>query len=125
MTTRDISDEERRKKIAKALLKGWRMLSETCPICGTPLFQKPGGEIICPICETRVILVSSEEEGRLERTRLILSEVMDELVRGLEREMIGFREGNVSNLDIINKILDALAKLVKINNELKSQGSQE
>ncbi len=124
MRSTDTGEDERSKKMAEALLKGWKMLSETCPVCGTPLFKKPSGEVVCPVCGTRVILVSSDEEGRLEKMRLILTDVMEDLVRSLEEEVLGLREGGERSLDRINKILEALERLVRINNELGSRSSQ-
>ncbi len=124
MRVSDTGGDEKSKKLAEALLKGWKMLSETCPVCGTPLFRKPSGEVICPVCGTRVILVSSDEEGRIERTKLVLAGVMEDLVRALEGEVMDLREGEVESLDRINKILEALERLVRINSELGSRSSQ-
>lgn len=62
------------KEMAELLRKGASMLSETCPRCGTPLFELPGGEIICPTCQRTVKIVSGDsdedvrQQGSLEET---------------------------------------------------------
>ena len=54
-------DPETKKLIEKLLLRGERMLGETCPVCGTPLFLiKELGLRFCPKCRRYVI--KSEEE---------------------------------------------------------------
>ena len=54
-------DPETRKLMEKLLLRGERMLGETCPVCGTPLFLiKELGLRFCPKCKRYVI--KSEEE---------------------------------------------------------------
>jgi len=79
-------EDDRAAKLAEALKRGWRMLSETCPNCGAPLFQA-GGEVICAVCSTKYILVSSEEEAAEARAMYSLMELRDALIRTLSREM--------------------------------------
>lgn len=56
-------DKETRELIEKLLLRGDRMLGETCPVCGTPLILiKSLGLRFCPKCKRYVI--KSEEEYR-------------------------------------------------------------
>jgi len=53
--------------MAEMLRKGAKMLSLSCPECGSPLFQLKNGEIICPR-ENRVvkILKDGEDENHAE-----------------------------------------------------------
>ncbi|MMZ65638.1 hypothetical protein D1872_280560 [compost metagenome] len=63
------------KKIAMMVMQGAVMLSETCPICGSPLLKLRNGDIVCPI-HGKVIMVRSDEEAR---------EVeIDSIIAGLE-----------------------------------------
>lgn len=119
-----VSEDERSKRMADALLKGWRMLSEICPVCGSPLFETSGGEVICAVCGTKVILVESEEQVSIEEQRIALERVMGALSRILEREVLSIRGNEIDEEKIlrINSILDALEKATSIYRNLTRQG---
>ena len=56
------------KKMANLLREGATMLPETCPDDKVPIFRLKTGEMICPVCNRRVIIVkSTEEEKKAER----------------------------------------------------------
>ncbi|MEM0017290.1 MAG: Sjogren's syndrome/scleroderma autoantigen 1 family protein [Candidatus Korarchaeum sp.] len=117
------SENDRSKKMAEALLKGWRMLSETCPVCGSPLFETSGGEVTCAVCGAKVILVESEEQAGIEEQRIALERVMSSLVKMLERELLSARsEVNEETLSRVNSILDALEKASSIYRNLARLG---
>ena len=117
------SEDERSKKMAEALLKGWRMLSETCPVCGSPLFETGGGEVTCAVCGIKVILVESEEQAGIEEQRLALERVMSSLMRMLEHEVLLVRkEIDEDALSRINSILNALEKASSIYRNLARLG---
>jgi UPF0148 protein len=72
----ELSDAEM-KSMAELLRSGAKMLSRSCPECGSPLFQLKTGEIWCAKCQRRVVIVQegeSPEAGMqldsLERTLL-------------------------------------------------------
>ena len=50
------------KEMAELLRKGASMLSESCPICGTPLFKLRSGEVICPHCNRPIRYVEPDED---------------------------------------------------------------
>src|SRR4030042_592455 len=61
--------------MAELLRRGASMLSEACPVCGTPLFRLQSGEIVCPSCNRPVRLVKGDattdevaQQGSLEAT---------------------------------------------------------
>ncbi|MCC6028830.1 MAG: hypothetical protein LM591_01640 [Candidatus Korarchaeum sp.] len=112
------SEDERSRKMADALLKGWKMLPEICPVCGTPLFETSGGEVICAVCGTKVILVGSEEEVGIEEQRLMLERVMGALMKQLERETLSSKELDDELLSRINSLLDAIEKATSIYRNL-------
>jgi len=118
------SEDERSRKMAEALLKGWKMLSETCPVCGSPLFETGGGEVVCAVCGTKVILVESEEQAGIEEQRLALERVMSSLTRILEREMASIGKNNIDEetLSRINSILVALERAASIYRNLARLG---
>ena len=49
------------KRMAELLKSGAVMLSETCPICGSPLF-KMRDEVYCVQCDKKVVLVRGPTE---------------------------------------------------------------
>ncbi|MCS7103340.1 MAG: hypothetical protein NZ992_05625 [Candidatus Korarchaeum sp.] len=119
----NLSEDDRSKKMAEALLKGWRMLSETCPICSSPLFETSGGEVTCAVCGAKVILVESEEQVGIEEQRLSLEKIMSSLVRMLEREVLSSAgEIDEDTLARMNSILDALEKASSIYRNLTRLG---
>lgn len=121
----NVGSEERSKRLAEALLKGWKMLSDNCPVCGSPLFETPGGEVVCAVCGTRVILVGSEEEVKVEEDKLVIERIMRDLIRHLEGILheVG---GELSDRDIerINSLLDAIQKTSFIYRNLSHQGKR-
>ncbi len=112
------SEDEKSRKMADALLKGWKMLPEICPVCGTPLFETSGGEVVCAVCGTKVILVGSEEEVGIEEQRLMLERVMGALMRQLEREALSSSELDDELLSRINSLLSAIEKATSIYRNL-------
>ncbi|MCE4620558.1 MAG: hypothetical protein F7C33_05995 [Desulfurococcales archaeon] len=75
MEKRDLyKDKEVVRKMAQLMMQGAVMLSETCPICGLPLFRLRNGDVVCPV-HGKIILVSSEEEAREVEVDSIVSEV--------------------------------------------------
>ncbi|ACB08171.1 hypothetical protein D9Q81_04990 [Candidatus Korarchaeum cryptofilum] len=118
------SEDERSRKMAEALLKGWKMLPEVCPVCGTPLFETSGGEVICAVCGTKVILVGSEEEVGIEEQRLMLERVMGALMRQLERETLSSSELDDELLSRINSLLNAIEKATSIYRNLVRLGKR-
>lgn len=123
MEKRDASRNERSRKLAEALLKGWKMLPDTCPICDSPLFETPSGEVLCVVCGTKVILVESDEEAKLEEHRLALDKMLGDLVRYLERELYEAGETlDEGSLKRINMLLDAIRKTIIIRKNLAHQG---
>ncbi len=114
-----IPPEDKSRKLAEALLKGWKMLPETCPVCGSPLFETPGGEVICAVCGTKVILVESDEEVRVEEKRLVLERIVGDLISHLEREVHeAGKELSDETIARINSLLDAIDKASTIYRNL-------
>ena len=50
------------KRMAELLKSGARMLNEVCPTCKVPLFRLRSGEVTCPSCGQRYMIVGSDEE---------------------------------------------------------------
>lgn len=78
------------REMADLLREGATMLSQSCPVCNVPLFRLKSGEIICPSCKRRVVVLrEGEAEGELEvgvnvRLRGVLSRKLAEVLRKIE-----------------------------------------
>ena len=68
------------KRMADLLRSGATMLSETCPVCATPLFRL-GKDTFCPKCNRPVAIVKSAED----EVRLASQQVLD----ALEQTILG------------------------------------
>jgi uncharacterized Zn finger protein (UPF0148 family) len=122
-----IDEGTRAKKMADALKRGFKMLGDTCPRCGTPLFQKPNGEVVCVYCGIPVILVSSEEEAEEQKVRMRLIGIRDALSSKLEEMLRDFypRESSITMSASIKEISEALLTVQKIIERLSRKGEEE
>ena len=49
-------DDKLIKKMAKLLREGATMLDKSCPNCGTLIYRLPNKKIICPSCNSEIII---------------------------------------------------------------------
>lgn len=63
------------RKMASLLKSGAAMLEQSCPFCNVPLFKLKRGEVVCPSCGQRFVIVSSDEEELQARGDLTLQEL--------------------------------------------------
>ena len=105
------------KEMAKLLRQGARMLRQSCPECGTPLFQMKSGEIVCSMCKRPVKFVeagadeeSVAQQGSLEAT---LKTKLNEVQGKLASEDDPVKVGELT--DTLMKLLDALERVKKLN----------
>ncbi|MGB9709088.1 Sjogren's syndrome/scleroderma autoantigen 1 family protein [Infirmifilum uzonense] len=71
-------------KMASLLKSGATMLDKTCPYCNVPLFRLKSGEVICPKCGQKFILVMSDEEELRARSGLVLQSLEQTVVEKLQ-----------------------------------------
>lgn len=103
--------------MAELLRKGARMLSESCPICATPIFQLKTGDLFCSKCNKPVKILSKDEdieqattEASLESTLLKKLALMQVLLDVEENPV------NVKELtETISVLFDMITKLKKKN----------
>jgi uncharacterized Zn finger protein (UPF0148 family) len=100
--------------MAEFLSKGARMLSESCPECGVPLFKLVSDEIICPRCNRMVKMVSENEtvEQVLAETKL------DKILR-LKLNYLGDILTVEKEVSRIKEIVEIISQILKIQKELK------
>jgi len=107
---RGMSEDNYMKRMTDALRSGAKMLSEHCPICGSPIF-KIKEELWCLRCNKRVVKVKSDEEVgsalsvyTLMNTASIIAVKIEELAILLSRAI---------EVDEVRKLSEALEVLLK------------
>ncbi|MCD6459008.1 MAG: hypothetical protein B6U95_00740 [Thermofilum sp. ex4484_82] len=114
-----MKDETLVKKMAELLKSGATMLDKTCPVCNTPLFRLKNDDVVCPKCNSRVYIVSSEEE----ESRVFSSLAISNLEKTIATKIndLDNRLQRTSDLDelklltmILLGLLDALDKIRKL-----------
>lgn len=111
-------DRELLQKMKNLLLSGARMLDESCPNCGTPLFYiKEVGLKYCPKCDIYVATLREIENAKIDKHRLKLINI-DELkeVSISEKEKTSLMEKNKAKMSktINEKISDAINELILV-----------
>jgi UPF0148 protein len=111
------NDNEQIKRMADLLKSGATMISENCPECNTPLF-KINGEVWCPKCNKRVIIVK-EGEGTNVASMLLLEDAEKTIMTKLQETSLWIRnEKDPSKLrelgSLLSTWLEALERLRRI-----------
>ncbi|HDD25776.1 MAG TPA: hypothetical protein ENF75_01645 [Acidilobales archaeon] len=102
--------------MADLLRAGARMLSETCPVCNSPLFRLRSGEVVCPI-HGRVLIVKSESEVVTASTSAVLDSLETAIVRilsGKVKELAGSKEVGYEEARDIVMWLEALERIRRV-----------
>jgi UPF0148 protein len=110
-----MSNDQSIKKGAELLTQGAAMLSESCPICNSPLFKLKNGDVVCPV-HGKIYLVKTDEEEKKVKKDIILSSTEDELINNLNY-MLKKLKDNPEDSDIMMQIiryLDAIERLRRI-----------
>ncbi|RLG52400.1 MAG: hypothetical protein DRN96_02925, partial [Thermoproteota archaeon] len=98
------------KVLAEVLKSGGDILAEVCPNCRVPLVRVRG-EVYCPKCGKRVLLVKTDYEAIAQRRRLILEELEDILLVQLDKAARSLKEDlDEDQLRSIIYLLDALKR---------------
>jgi len=87
------------KKMAKLLQEGATMLNKTCPKCNTLIYRLPNKKIICPSCNSEIII--QKEDSPIQDSINTSTDSMDnfeELLRTI-----------LSKIDVLNKKLQVEA----------------
>jgi len=105
-------DDEVVKRMAAMLKSGAVMLEHTCPRCNVPLFKLRTGEIVCPSCGQRVVIVSSDEEELQARGNLVLQELERAAVEKLALIVAELREAK--EYSEVSESLDVALNLLRV-----------
>ncbi len=103
------------KRATELLRGGATMLAEACPLCNSPLFKLPSGEVVCPI-HGRVMLVKTEEEVSEANVLSTLTELEKSITNKLNMYVNKLKSSEAEFEDARNVIawLDALERIEKI-----------
>ena len=104
------------KEMAELLRSGAKMLSYSCPQCGSPLFQLKSGDIWCANCQKRVVIVPEDEDESTATKEMLWNSLEQNLIDKLsslnsslsaETEPKRIRE----LVEVISVILNSLDRL--------------
>ena len=120
-----MSEDDYMKRMADALRSGAKMLSEQCPVCGSPLFDIKG-QLWCLRCNKRVVKVRDEEEVGEAMTTYVLSEVHRVLATKIEELSVMLSRTvepkEVKDLaETLNVLLRAMEQNLKLRNALRGE----
>lgn len=102
--------------MGELLRKGARMLSETCPICNTPLFQLKDGSLICPMCNKPVVIVPSDTDVDVMAHQGSIEETLLNKVKEIQNMLVTEKDPHRINvlLETLMNLLDAREKIRKL-----------
>ncbi len=123
-----MGEDDYMKRMVDALRSGAKMLSEQCPVCGSPLFEIKG-QLWCLKCNKRVVKVRGEEEVGEALTTYILSEVHRVLATKIEETSLQLsRTVNQKEIreltETLNLLLKAMEQNLKLRKTLEQQEKQ-
>ncbi|RLE86208.1 MAG: hypothetical protein DRJ67_07820 [Thermoprotei archaeon] len=104
--------EEVVKKMARLLKSGAAMLEQVCPACKVPLFKLRTGEVVCPSCGQRFVIVQSDEEELEVRGNLALQELERAAVDRLWQVTSSLR--SAKDYSQVSEALDVALSLLRV-----------
>ena len=104
------------KEMAELLRSGAKMLSYSCPECGSPLFQLKSADIWCANCQKRVVIVPEDEDESAATKEMLWNSLEQNLIdklsslnSSLSTETEPKRVGEL--VEVISMILNSLDRL--------------
>ncbi|WP_229768204.1 Sjogren's syndrome/scleroderma autoantigen 1 family protein [Sulfodiicoccus acidiphilus] len=88
------------------------MLGDACPECGSPLFKLKSGDVVCPQ-HGKVVIVKDDQEELKVKSEVLLSQVEERLIQGLERASGKIREAP-EDPDVVNQVIRYLEALERV-----------
>ncbi|TFG01219.1 MAG: hypothetical protein EU540_04235 [Promethearchaeota archaeon] len=126
--------------MAELLRSGHTMLNLACPICNNPLFRNKDNEILCPICNKRVVVKKNENNQQISDTsseqRIIKDQKIIKTKRNSDlnfislKKIIGEKIDYISQklkdetqIDLIERYIKILSKTFDLFNKLDGNAS--
>jgi UPF0148 protein len=105
------------KKMAELLRGGAKMLSSTCPECGSILF-KVNDDVICSNCNKRVVIIKDARETETLTKILLLDQVENTTITKISEIEQSLREEK--SLEGLQRITDILSTLLEILERIRA-----
>lgn len=100
------------KKMASMLKSGAAMLEQLCPTCKVPLFKTKSGEVTCPSCGQRFVIVSSDEEELEVKGNFVLQELEQAAVSKLAQVTSSLM--SAQDYSEVSEALDTALNLLRV-----------
>ncbi|MEM4404433.1 MAG: Sjogren's syndrome/scleroderma autoantigen 1 family protein [Nitrososphaerota archaeon] len=107
------------RRMSEVLKAGGKMLSQTCPVCGNPLFEIKG-EMRCVVCDKPVVVIRDQVESGKALLPIVLTSLEGVVVEKID-ELTGRLAGTV-DLDEIEetaRAIDSLLTVLKKSEEIR------
>lgn len=119
------------KKMAELLRSGNTMLNRSCPVCNTPIFRNKEGELFCPSCNRKVMIVdddsktkemsstkgevseSAKESKDKKELKKGKGEIMDKTINTIEKKILGLLSEVESEMQL-NQLRDYIQVLKEL-----------
>jgi UPF0148 protein len=119
------------KKMAELLRSGNTMLNRSCPVCNTPIFRNKEGELFCPSCNRKVMIVdddsktkdmsstkgevseSAKESKDKKELKKRKGEIMDKTINTIEKKILGLLSEVESEIQL-NQLRDYIQVLKEL-----------
>ncbi|MEM0093823.1 MAG: Sjogren's syndrome/scleroderma autoantigen 1 family protein [Thermofilum sp.] len=99
-------------RMALLLKSGATMLNELCPACRVPLFKLKTGDVLCPSCGQRFLLVSSDEEEMRARASLTLQALETTILEKIE--LLRMKAAGAESIEELVDVGRALATYLQV-----------
>jgi uncharacterized Zn finger protein (UPF0148 family) len=123
-----IKIKEDSKTMANLLKAGYTMLNLACPVCNNPLFRNKSGDILCPICNRKVLII--DQNSALKQNNNKNPKILNNFNDKEKKNTTIFQilKGNIyakinyinqlleqeKNIDVIEKLTNTLIHLIKL-----------
>ncbi len=97
-------EDKKISEMAELLFKGAKMLSQYCPDCKVPLFQKDE-RVFCPLCGRDVVFENNLDANKLDQKSEIASKEVPHEIKGCEKVE--------EKIEDVNNLLKALKSVEK------------
>jgi len=106
--------------MAEMLRRGAKMLSLTCPECGSPLFQMKSGEVYCPGCKREVKILKEGEDEKKITLQTSLEKTLNNKIELIQAKL----EAETDHLRI-KELAETLNSLLVSLKQLQSEASKK
>ncbi len=107
------------KRMSEVLKAGGKMLAQTCPACGNPLFEIRG-ELRCVACDKPVVVVRDQAESGRALLPIVLTS-LEGVVVGKIDELTGRLAESVdlSEIEETARTIDSLLSVLRKSEEIR------